>query len=417
MVVLGAGPGGYPAAFDAADRGMRVALIDENPKPGGVCLRVGCIPSKTLLHVAKLLHETEEAAQWGIHYEKPTIDLGKLRDFKAGVVNKLTGGVSQLGRGRGVEIIEGRGTLTGSNSLTVKLPDGGEREMHFGRCVVAVGSTPAVPKMFDLGDERVMDSTGALELKDVPEKLLVVGGGYIGLEMGAVYAALGSKVTVVEMTDGLLPGADRDLVKPLQTRIEKDFDRVLMSTKVEALEAKDDGIEATLSGEQIEGGQRTETFDRVLIAIGRRPNGKTCGVGDDGGDGVRPRVRGGEPADGDGGPEHPGHRRRGRRADAGPQGDPRGEDCDRDDRRGGRRVRQPRRPRGRVHRPRTGLGRPDRDRGGTRRRDRHRRPVPVGCQRPGPDDRPHRRPDEADLRSRTPAACWAWGSWGPTPAN
>ncbi len=168
-----------------------------------------------------------------MHFDKPTIDLAKLRDFKSGVVNKLTGGVSQLGKGRGVEIIEGRGTLTGSNSLTVKGPDGDERELHFGRCVVAVGSTPAVPKIFDIGDDRVMDSTGALELKDVPEKLLVVGGGYIGLEMGSVYAALGSKVTVVEMTDGLLPGADRDLVKPLQTRIEQSFDRVLMNTKVE----------------------------------------------------------------------------------------------------------------------------------------------------------------------------------------
>ncbi|MEM9702790.1 MAG: FAD-dependent oxidoreductase, partial [Planctomycetota bacterium] len=218
VVVLGGGPGGYPAAFDAADRGMKVALIDENPKPGGVCLRVGCIPSKTLLHVSKLLHEAEEAEQWGIHFEKPTIDLGKLRDFKSGVVDQLTGGVSQLGKGRGVEIIEGRGTLTGSNSLTVKSPGGEERELHFGRCIVAVGSTPAVPKIFDIGDDRVMDSTGALELKDVPEKLLVVGGGYIGLEMGSVYAALGSNVTVVEMTDGLLPGADRDLVKPLQKR-------------------------------------------------------------------------------------------------------------------------------------------------------------------------------------------------------
>ena len=275
VVVLGGGPGGYPAAFDAADRGMKVALIDENPKPGGVCLRVGCIPSKTLLHVAKLLHETEEAAKWGVHYEKPTIDLGELRDFKSGVVNKLTGGVSQLGKGRGVEIVEGRGTLTGSNALVVKLPTGEDREMHFGRCVVAVGSTPAVPKLFDLGDERVMDSTGALELKDVPEKLLVVGGGYIGLEMGTVYAALGSKVTVVEMTDGLLPGADRDLVKPLKTRIERSFDRVLMETKVEALDATDGGIEATLTNA---GGTRTETFDRVLIAIGRRPNGKTCGL-------------------------------------------------------------------------------------------------------------------------------------------
>ena len=274
LVVLGGGPGGYPAAFDAADRGMKVALIDENPKPGGVCLRVGCIPSKTLLHVAKLLHEAEEAAQWGIHFEKPTIDLGKLRDFKGGVVDKLTGGVAQLGKGRGVEIIEARGEFASSNSLKLTGP-GGDREIHFRRGIIAVGSQPAMPKIFDIGDDRVMSSTGALELKDVPEKLLVVGGGYIGLEMGTVYAALGSKVTVVEMTDGLLPGADRDLLKPLQTRLEQAFDRILLNTKVESLEAEDAGITATLSNAD---GEVRETFDRVLVSIGRRPNGKSVGL-------------------------------------------------------------------------------------------------------------------------------------------
>ena len=274
LVVLGGGPGGYPAAFEAADRGMKVALIDENPKPGGVCLRVGCIPSKTLLHVAKLLHEAEEAGQWGIHFEKPTIDLARLRDFKGGVVNKLTGGVAQLGKGRGVEIIEARGEFTGSNSIKLYGPDG-QREVHFKRGIIAVGSQPAMPKIFDIGDDRVMSSTGALELKDVPERLLVVGGGYIGLEMGTVYAALGSKVTVVEMTDGLLPGADRDLLKPLRTRLEQAFDRILLNTKVESLEARAEGIAAKLSDAD---GEVEETFDRVLVSIGRRPNGKSVGL-------------------------------------------------------------------------------------------------------------------------------------------
>ncbi|MEM1063548.1 MAG: FAD-dependent oxidoreductase, partial [Planctomycetota bacterium] len=210
LVVLGGGPGGYPAAFEAADHGLKVALVDDNPQQGGVCLRVGCIPSKTLLHVAKLLHEAEEAKNWGVHFEKPTIDLAKLRDFKGGVVNRLTGGIGQLGKARGVDIVQGRGTFVDSHTLTVDTHAGETKSLTFKQAIIAVGSSPAMPGVFDIGDDRVMDSTGALELEDVPGKLLVVGGGYIGLEMGSVYAALGSEVTVVEATPHLVPAADRD---------------------------------------------------------------------------------------------------------------------------------------------------------------------------------------------------------------
>ncbi|QDT37150.1 dihydrolipoyl dehydrogenase [Stratiformator vulcanicus] len=279
LVVLGGGPGGYPAAFDAADHGLKVVMVDENIQPGGTCLRVGCIPSKTLLHVAKLIHEAEEAKQWGLTFGEPKIDLDRLRGFKTGVVDQLTGGISQLGKGRGVEIIQARGTFVDSNTLSLTKPDGSNETLKFKKCILATGSVPAMPSFFDIGDERVMNSTGALELKDVPAKLLVVGGGYIGLEMGSVYGALGSEVSVVEMTDGLLPGADRDLVKPLQQKLAKEFAAINLNTKVESLEATKDGIKATFSGEAVDKGADAEqVFDRVLIAIGRRPTSKGIGL-------------------------------------------------------------------------------------------------------------------------------------------
>lgn len=279
LVVLGGGPGGYPAAFDAADHGLKVVLIDENAQPGGVCLRVGCIPSKALLHVAKLIHEAKEASHWGLSFNEPKIDLDKLRDFKKGVVTKLTGGVGQLAKGRGVKIIQARGTFVDSHTLNLQKPDGSSEQIKFKKCIVAVGSRPTMPPVFDIKDDRVMTSTGALDLPDVPKKLLVIGGGYIGLEMGTVYSALGSKVTVVEMTGGLLPGADRDLVKPLQTRLEKQFEAIHLDTKVEKLEAKKEGIAVTVSGKAVEkGAPATQVFDRVLIAIGRLPNGKGIGL-------------------------------------------------------------------------------------------------------------------------------------------
>ena len=279
LVVLGGGPGGYPAAFDAADHGLKVLLVDENAQPGGVCLRVGCIPSKALLHIAKLIHEAKEAANWGLSFDEPKIDLEKLRQFKTGVVSKLTGGVSQLGKARGVKIVQARGEFVDSHTLKLTKPDGSNEQVTFRKAIVAVGSQPAMPKIFEIGDKRVMDSSGALDLPEIPKRLLVIGGGYIGLEMGSVYSALGSKVTVVEMTDGLLPGADRDLVKPLESRLRKDFEAIQLETKVEGLEATPDGIAVTLSGKAVDGGAAaTQVFDRVLVAIGRRPNGKGIGL-------------------------------------------------------------------------------------------------------------------------------------------
>lgn len=275
LVVLGGGPGGYPAAFDAADHGMKVTLVDSDPKLGGVCLNRGCIPSKALLHVAKLINESHEATDWGLTFEKPKIDLDKLRSWKGSVITKLTGGINELAKARGVTVINARGSFVNSNTLELTAADGSKSTLTFDKCIIATGSTPAVPPVFQINDPRVMDSTGALELADVPGKLLVVGGGYIGLEMGTVYAALGSKVTVVEFLPNLLAAADRDLVKPLQKRLEKQFAAIHLNTKVEALKATDAGIEATLSGEGVEPKQ---LFDRVLISIGRRPNGKGCGL-------------------------------------------------------------------------------------------------------------------------------------------
>lgn len=275
LVVLGGGPGGYPAAFAAADHGMKVVLIDEGTKPGGVCLNRGCIPSKALLHVAKLINETRESAECGVTFSAPTIDLNKLRDFKNGVIGNLAGGVEGLCKARGVQLIKGRGSFLSSSVLDVKLNDGTTQKLSFDHCIVATGSTPAMPPIFEIGDDRVMDSTGALELKDIPRRLLVIGGGYIGLEMGSVYAALGSEVTVVEMTAGLLPGADRDLVGPLQKRLAHHFKAIHLSTKVAKLEASGEGIAATLEGEGVEPRQ---VFDRVLVSVGRRPNGHSIGL-------------------------------------------------------------------------------------------------------------------------------------------
>lgn len=275
LVVIGGGPGGYPAAFHAADHGMDVTLVNEESAPGGVCLHRGCIPSKALLHVAKLLHEAKEAEQWGVTFAAPRINLDKLRDFKNSVIGGLTGGIGQLCKARGVKLIQARGEFIDSNTLRLKKPDGSTDELKFQHAIVATGSTPAMPPFFDLGDDRVMDSTGALELADVPKKLLVVGGGYIGLEMGSVYAALGSEVTVVEMLSGLLPGADRDLVRPLAKRLEGIFKAIHLKTKVASLKATAKGIVAELEGEGVASPQ---TFDRVLISIGRRPNSRGCGL-------------------------------------------------------------------------------------------------------------------------------------------
>jgi dihydrolipoamide dehydrogenase len=275
LAVLGGGPGGYPAAFAAADHGLKVVLIDDAPKPGGVCLNRGCIPSKALLHVAKLLHEAEEAAEYGVVFTKPTIHLDKLRSFKNTVISNLTGGIEGLCKARGVELVKARGQFLSSGTLQLSFPDGTTKTLDYEHCIVATGSQPAMPPIFAIGDDRVMDSTGALELRDIPGRLLVIGGGYIGLEMGSVYAALGSAVTVVEMTSGLLPGADRDLVTPLQKRLAHQFHAIHLNTKVARLEAGPEGITATLEGDGV---APRQTFDRVLVSIGRRPNGRNLGL-------------------------------------------------------------------------------------------------------------------------------------------
>ena len=275
LVVLGGGPGGYPAAFEAADRGIDVTLINDEARPGGVCLHRGCIPSKALLHVARLINEAREAEECGISFGKPEIDLDRLREWKNAVVGKLTGGVAELAKARGVKSIHARGTFTDSHTLEITSDSKKPLPFSFKHLILATGSSPLVPQMFQIDDERVMDSTAALDLPEIPERLLVVGGGYIGLEMGTVYAALGSKVTVVEMTSGLLPGADRDLVGPLKRRLDQSFHAIHLNTKVVGLKAKKKGIEATLEGEDVEPAQ---TFDRVLVAVGRRPNSGGIGL-------------------------------------------------------------------------------------------------------------------------------------------
>jgi dihydrolipoamide dehydrogenase len=274
VAVIGAGPGGYAAAFYAADLGMRVTLVDEEKNPGGVCLYRGCIPSKALLHVAKVVDEARHASRWGITFADPKIDLGKLRAFKQGVVDKLTGGVGQVARMRKVSFLQGRATLTGPTSATVA-GAGGETDLRFEHCILATGSSPTRVPSLAIESPRLMDSTSALELPDVPKTLLVIGGGYIGLELGSVYATLGSKVSVVEMTPGLLPGADRDLVSILQKRLDTLFAAIMLNTKVVRLWEDKSGIHVAFEGDA---GSGTQVFDRVLVAVGRRPNSKIPGL-------------------------------------------------------------------------------------------------------------------------------------------
>ncbi len=279
LVVLGGGPGGYAAAFLAADEGMEVTLVEAEPRLGGTCLLRGCIPSKALLHVARVISEVDELREdWGVTYEHPAIDIDRVRARKEKVISTLSGGLSQLAKRRNVRVIQARGVFENSTTLRLEgdhesIP--AERQLTFGTCILATGSVPAMPPAFNIGTDRVMDSTGALNLVDVPKSLLVVGGGYIGLEMGSVYANLGSKVTVVELLDGLLMGADRDLVKPLQKRLEKLFEkRIYLNTKVGSMAEVDNQIEVTFEGPGKYGHER---FDRVLVSVGRRP--VTAGLG------------------------------------------------------------------------------------------------------------------------------------------
>jgi len=273
VVVLGAGPGGYTAAFRAADLGKQVVLIERYPSLGGVCLNVGCIPSKALLHVAKVISEAQEVAAHGVSFGKPQIDIDKIRAWKESVVTKLTGGLAQLAKQRNVTVVRGVGRFIAPHHIRVETTDG-DRDISFDHAIIAAGSQAVkIPSFPD--DPRIMDSTGALALADVPEKMLVIGGGIIGLEMATVYDALGTQITVVELGEQLIPGADPDLVKPLHKRIAKRYQAILLKTKVAALETKKNGILATFDGANAPAPQ---LFDRVLLAVGRRPNGKAIGA-------------------------------------------------------------------------------------------------------------------------------------------
>ena len=275
LVVLGAGPGGYAAAFYAADLGMQVALVDEEKNPGGVCLYRGCIPSKALLHVAKVIDEAKHAGNWGVTFSEPTVDVDKLRGYKQGVVDKLTAGVGGIAKMRKVRFVQGRATLTGPTSMSVA-GAGGTTELSFEHLILATGSHPTKIPTLSIDSPRMMDSTSGLELPDVPKSLLVIGGGYIGLELGTVYATLGSKVSVVEMTPGLLPGADRDLVAVLEKRLKGLFASIMVNTKVvKVADEGGKGIRVTFEGDVA---AKEQVFDRVLVAVGRRPNSNVPGL-------------------------------------------------------------------------------------------------------------------------------------------
>jgi dihydrolipoyl dehydrogenase len=274
VLVLGSGPGGYSAAFRAADLGLDTVLVERYDTLGGVCLNVGCIPSKALLHAAAVIEEAGAMAAHGITFGTPKIDLDKLRDFKVKVVGKLTGGLASMGKQRKVKVVTGTGTFVSPHEMEVEGTDG-KKLIRFEHAIIAAGSQSVKLPSFPWDDERVIDSTGALELRDIPNKLLVVGGGIIGLEMATVYAALGSEVTVVELADQLMPGADIDLVKPLQARIAKRYKGIHLKTKVVEAKAGKKGIDVSFEGDSI---PETKTFDRVLVSVGRSPNGGRIGA-------------------------------------------------------------------------------------------------------------------------------------------
>lgn len=278
VVVIGAGPGGYAAAFAAADLGMQVTLVDPEANPGGVCLYRGCIPSKALLHVAKVIGEAKHAPAWGVTFSEPTIDLDKLRAFKDGVVGKMTGGLGQLRNSRKINYLQGMATFVDNRTLSIDLVAGGKDTLTFQQAIIATGSRPTTIPGWAVKSDRLMDSTGALELKDIPKTLLVVGGGYIGLELGSVYAALGTKVTVVEMTSGLLPGADRDLVTFLHRRLETQLHKIYTDTKVTGVTEVKGGLQVSMEGAALKDDEKSQTFERVLVSIGRRPNSAVPGL-------------------------------------------------------------------------------------------------------------------------------------------
>jgi dihydrolipoamide dehydrogenase len=275
LLVIGGGPGGYAAAFRAADLGMDVTLVELSERPGGVCLFRGCIPSKTYLHLTELMHDAAQADSMGLKFGKPEIDLDAVRDFKKRVVDKLADGLANLSKHRGVQLIRGRAEFTASDR--VRLHEADINEIRFKHAILATGSRPiAFPETPFRKGGRVMSSTGALEMPDIPESLLVIGAGYVGLELGSVYAAFGSRVTVVEMADRILPGIDKDLVAPLRRRLEKSFESILLETRVQAIQEHDDRVEVVLEGESVE--EAEQRFDRILVAIGRKPNSNGIGL-------------------------------------------------------------------------------------------------------------------------------------------
>jgi len=275
LVVIGAGPGGYAAAFLAADLGLNVTLIDKEPNPGGVCLYRGCIPSKAFLHVAAIISEAKHAKVFGIEYNEPKIDINKLRDWKKSVVTKLTGGLGALTRARKIKYIQGEASFLNSHSLRVKKTDGATEELSFQKAILATGSRPAVIPHLP-ASPHIWDSTTALAMDQVPSRLLVVGGGYIGMELGTVYHALGSQLSVVEMTPGLLPGADRDLTDVLYKRAKNQFAKIMLETKVIKMQEIKDGINVTFTDK--DGHEFNEDYDKVLVAVGRKPNAENLGL-------------------------------------------------------------------------------------------------------------------------------------------
>ena len=268
------GPGGYSAAFRAADLGKKVVLVDKGPTLGGVCLNVGCIPSKALLHAAKVIDETREMSDHGVSFAAPSVDIDKLRGWKDGIIKKLTGGLSGLAKQRKVTVVTGVAKFASPKSVQVQTSEGG-KTISFDQAIIACGSEPVTLPFIPHDDPRVIDSTGALELDGLPKRLLVLGGGIIGLEMATVYHALGVKVTVVELMDQIIPGVDKDIVTPLMKRIDKRYEKILLKTKVTAVAAKADGLHVTFEGPT---GTSNDVFDRLLVAVGRRPNGKMIGA-------------------------------------------------------------------------------------------------------------------------------------------
>jgi len=270
VLVLGSGPGGYTAAFRAADLGRQVVMIERHAKIGGVCLNVGCIPSKALLHTAQVINEAASMEDHGVTFSKPEVDIRKIESWKNSIVDGLTGGLKALAKQRKVTIVQGEASFAGTNTMTVETADG-TQTISFDKCIIAAGSRVSKVPVFPNDDPRMMDSTDALDLADVPKNMLVIGGGIIGLEMATVYHALGSKITVVEMQSGLIPGADKDIVKPLLKKVQKDYEAIYLNTRVAKIEALKKGLKVTFEGQDV---PETATYDKILVAVGRSPNGK-----------------------------------------------------------------------------------------------------------------------------------------------